>query len=273
MSNKSTFNFEKFAAILKINSVIWNPRHKEYRVNAVRERAWRNVSRSMDCGVLNCRNKYKTIRDQYRRVLSKEARGEEVSWPLKFKFGFLRRTFKDIPLDDDEESEQDSFDQNTSASYKMEHMEQRSDELRTPEVTEIETDDREDPLQTRRNGFIQIPEPSPLHSFPQQQQPFQRRDNIEIVSAESLRNPTIRVVHQRPSNDNNNIYNDYNGHNSSHVSQVSNVTSVGSHSSQQPSAFCLALEEKMKVLPPRIRNKLERDIFVMVSNEVIRLYE
>uniref|UniRef100_A0A1B0DHN0 Uncharacterized protein n=2 Tax=Phlebotomus papatasi TaxID=29031 RepID=A0A1B0DHN0_PHLPP len=261
---------DKFVALLKLNSVLWDPNHKDYKTTVVREKTWKHLSEKMGMSVLKCRSKYKEMREKYRTEVMKVTRkgGEGYDPNLKQQLDFLKISFKNLP----------NVPNHTGLSFRRNSLLQASSNPRrstpsslraTPSI-QFSSDPSVDPLfldpDQMSNSSLKIEDfPSDLATLrivePTANGSLDnalKGDNLEILSARSLR-PNNPSHHNRSQRD----VEEY-----IRLPQVPQTNHHQRHQQHHPSGFVLALDEKLKLLPPKLRYKLEKDIFLMVSDEV-----
>ncbi|XP_055696256.1 uncharacterized protein LOC129797558 [Lutzomyia longipalpis] len=249
---------DKFVCLLKANSCLWDPNHKDYKNTAVRQRAWKYVAERASWSVPKCRNKYKELRDKYRNeIRGKRAvnGGESVAKQLDF----LRKSFKNLPIVSTTTASKDlnvhvnssvrslrstpciqqsdqtvvdplflDMDQLSNASLKIEDFPSDLASLRILDPTEVFV-----------NGSKEVPEKN------------EEFDEMPLVCP-------LRTKGARKETD---------------EARIPAVVPQSSQQSYQPSGFALAIDEKLKLLPPRERNLLEKKIFVLVADEVDKIFQ
>ncbi|XP_059622121.1 uncharacterized protein LOC132265446 isoform X2 [Phlebotomus argentipes] len=250
---------EKFLTLLKMHNCVWDPDHPENRNPFMRYKTWKRIGQQMQgWQVTKCKKKYRELRDELRRIYTQKC--EEKDLPLKRRLDFLKKSFRNLPPEVPQLGSHRSGSvrgRPPGSSNRVVNLRNRSVSLLEPAVDPLflDPDEMYDDSEVKTEDF-----PSDLATLRivEPRETTTRNEDFEIRSVRSM------------------FPNAVNGFSSNsrevEEQRLPQVPSVRLPS-PKPSGFTLALDEKLRLLPPRVRIKLERDIFLMVSDEVAKLFD
>ncbi|XP_059622120.1 uncharacterized protein LOC132265446 isoform X1 [Phlebotomus argentipes] len=243
----------KFVGLLKANRCLWDLNHPGNQCTELKSVVWEDVAFRMKWSASQTKEEYAKLRAVYQ--CNQKLRNLRNSGNLNLldKLSFLSKSFpknvvkKPIAIKADRGSP--AIEDSQNSSYSGNHENSTGSSF-----------DRVNPME-----FVFL-DPNDMVSIPGQTEGLQEQ---AIPRNDDL---SIRSVHSLYPNASNGFSNQSTHVEEQSLPQVASVVVPWTLPSSQPSGFTLALDEKLRLFPPRARIKLEKDIFEIVSNEAAQLF-